>query len=434
MPYQPVEVIEVLYSGERIGALVLDPGTRYYAFEYTAAWRRKRVELCPLTMPTTSRTRVFVFPLLPEATYRRLPAMIADSLPDAFGNALVDAALAAEGVQKHHITPLDRLAYLGKRAVGALEYRPARGPRERVPTAVVIADLVDAARAALAGQFGTDDLTRAALASLIAVGTSAGGARAKAVIAFNPRTGEIRSGQLPAPDGFEHWLIKFDGVGKDTELGTSAGYGRIEYAYYLMARAAGITMSDSRLLEENGRAHFMTRRFDRDRNTKIHMQTLCAMAELDFNQRASHDYSQYLQTIDRLGLGAAARTEGFRRMAFNLYSANCDDHTKNLSFLMAPDGAWSLAPAYDVTHAHNPSMTAWTAHHQMSVNGRFSNITVDDIETVADRQQVPGWREAVEQVRNSVARWHEFAAEAQVDHRHVEQIARDMRVLAPRST
>jgi serine/threonine-protein kinase HipA len=433
MAYQAVEVVEVLHSGERIGALVLDPGTRYYAFEYTLAWRRKRIELAPLTMPTSSRTPVFVFPLLPEATYRRLPAMIADSLPDAFGNALVDAALAAEGVAKSQITPLDRLAYLGARAVGALEYRPARGPRNRMPTAVVIADLVDAARAALAGQFDTDDDSRAALASLIDVGTSAGGARAKAVISFSPRTGEMRSGQLPAPEGFEHWLIKFDGVGKDTELGTGAGYGRIEYSYYLMARAAGITMSDSRLLEENGRAHFMTRRFDRDHNSKIHTQTLCAMGELDFNQRASHDYSQYFQTIDQLSLGAAARTEAFRRMAFNLYSTNCDDHTKNLSFLMAPDGTWSLSPAYDVTHAHNPSGTAWTAQHQMSVNGRFSNITVDDIATVADRQRVPDWREAIEQVRDAVARWREFAAEAQVDPQHVEQIAKDMRDLAPRS-
>lgn len=243
----------------------------------------------------------------------------------------------------------------------------------------------------------------------------------------------MRAGQLPAPEGFEHWLIKFDGVGKNTEPGTGAGYGRIEYAYHLMANAAGITMSDCRLLEESGRAHFMTRRFDRDQNTKIHIQTLCAVAELDFNQRSTHAYSQYFQTVDQLGLGASTRTEAFRRMVFHLYGANCDDHTKNLSFLMTSDGTWSLVPAYDVTHAHNSSDGAWTAQHQMSVNGRFSNITLADVATVADRQRVPRWREAIEQVRDAVARWPEFAGTARVEDRYIEQIANDMQDLAPRS-
>lgn len=432
MAYEPVNVVEVLYGGDRVGALALDPRSRFYAFEYEPAWRRRGIELAPLSMRTTQRGRVFVSPLLPEATYRRLPAMIADSLPDAFGNALVDAALAAAGVQRTQITALDRLAYLGARAIGALEYRPARGPRTRIPTVIVISDLVDAARAALTGRFDTDGETRAALANLIAVGTSAGGARAKAVVAYNPTTGEMRSGQLDAPDGFEHWLIKFDGVGKDQELGTSAAYGRIEYAYHLMARAAGITMSDCRLLEENGRAHFMTRRFDRDSNTKFHMQSLCAVAELDFNQRSTHDYSQYLQTVEELDLGPTARTEAFRRMVFNLYAANLDDHTKNLSFLMAADGTWALAPAYDVTHAHNPSPDAWTVQHQMSVNGRFADITNDDIATVADRHVVPGWRETVEQVRDAVTGWPEFAAAAGIDDANSAHVATDMSALAPK--
>lgn len=431
MAYEPVDVVEVLHLGERVGALALDPTSRFYAFEYAPAWRRRGIELAPLTMPTTGPARVFVFPLLPEATYRRLPALIADSLPDTFGNALVDAALAAQGVQREQITPLDRLAYLGPRAVGALEFRPARGPRTRVPTAVVISDLVGAARAALAGRFDSDDETRAALANLIAVGTSAGGARAKAVVAFNPATGEMRSGQLAAPEGFQHWLIKFDGVGSDAELGTGAAYGRIEYAYSLMAKAAGITMADCRLLEENGRAHFMTRRFDRTAEGKVHMQTLCAMAELDFNQRATHDYSQYFQTIDRLGLGHEARAEGFRRMVFNLYAANCDDHTKNLSFLMTADGSWSLSPAYDVTHAHNPSPQAWTVQHQMSVNGRFAGITADDVATVADRHMVPGWKAIVSDVRDAIARWPEFASAAGLDEATTAHVATDMRELAP---
>ena len=261
--------------------------------------------------------------------------------------------------------------------------------------------------------------------------TSAGGARAKAVVAWHPGTHEIRAGQFDVQDGFEHWLIKFDGVGSDAELGTGAAYGRIEYAYSLMAKAAGITMADCRLLEEHGRAHFMTRRFDRTDEGKVHMQTLCAMAELDFNQRATHDYSQYFQTIEQLGLGHDARAEGFRRMVFNLYGANCDDHTKNLSFLMTADGSWSLSPAYDVTHAHNPSPQAWTVQHQMSVNGRFAGITYNDVAAVADRHMVPGWKAVVSDVRDAVARWPEFAEAAGLDEATTAHVAADMRELAP---
>jgi serine/threonine-protein kinase HipA len=432
MPYRPVDVVEVLYSGQSIGAVVRDPGTGFYAFEYTAAWRRSGVELAPLTMPTTAARRVFVFPRLPEVTYRRLPAMLADALPDAFGNAIVTAALAREGVPANEVTPLDRLAYIGSRGVGALEFRPARGPRTTKPTAIVLSELVGAARAALSGSFDDDAETRAALSNLIAVGTSAGGARAKAVIALDPSTGEMRSGQLGVPEGFEHWLIKFDGVGSDADLGTSGSFGRIEYAYHLMARAAGITMSDCRLLEENGRAHFMTRRFDRVGGSKVHVQSLCAIAELDFNQRATHDYSQYFATIDALRLGPAAREEAFRRMVFNLYAANRDDHTKNLSFTMDDDGQWALSPAYDLTHAHNPAPTAWTVHHQMSVNGRFTDITRGDVSTVADRHVVPGWSEVIADVRAAVARWPEFADLAGLDPETAAVVADDMAALAPR--
>lgn len=429
MAYEPVEAIEVRAWGASVGALVADPASGFYAFEYTASWRRSGVELAPLTMPLSSR--VFVFPLLPVATYRRLPAMIADSLPDTFGNAIVDAALAREGVGRDSVTALDRLAYMGRRGVGALEFRPARGPRTRTPTSVRVGQLVESARSLVHGEFVTDRETHAALANLIAVGTSAGGARAKAVVAWNPVTGEMRSGQLAAPDGFEHWLLKLDGVGADVDLGTSSGYGRIEFAYHLMAREAGIAMSDCRLLEENGRAHFMTRRFDRAGSGKRHLQTLCAVAELDFNQRGTHDYAQYLQVIDRLGLGEDARAEGFRRMVFNLWAANCDDHTKNLSFLADEEGNWSLAPAYDVTHAHNPEPGKWTAQHQMSVNGRFSGVTKADVAAVADRFRIPGWRGIVADVEAATRRWPQHAEKAGLDGPVIEHITRDMEQLAP---
>ncbi|MGL5631314.1 MAG: type II toxin-antitoxin system HipA family toxin, partial [Azovibrio sp.] len=387
--YHPVDLIEVSAWGMRVGAVMLDPGLDYYVFEYDPKWQAHGLELAPLTMPIRQSTHIF--PLLPEATFRRLPALLADALPDDFGNALIDAYLAREGVARAAITPLDRLAYMGKRGMGALEFRPTRGPRHRKATAVEIGELVTSSRQALAGKFDGDRETEAAIMSLIQVGTSAGGARAKAVIAWNGETGEIRSGQLPADPGFDYWLLKLDGVGRDYELGTGADYGRIEYAYYLMATAAGIHMSESRLLEENGRAHFMTRRFDREQGTKQHIQTLCAMQHLDYKQRGTHDYSQYFQTIKALNLSENALAEGYRRMVFNVLAANCDDHTKNLSFLMSPTGHWQLTPAYDVTHAYNPK-GEWTYQHLMSVNGKFRNITQQDLESVGDRFMVPDYR------------------------------------------
>jgi len=283
----------------------------------------------------------------------------------------------------------------------------------------------------LSGEFAGDRETEAAIQSLIQVGTSAGGARAKAVIAWNRETGAIRSGQLPASPGFEYWLIKLDGVGLDTELGAGGQYGRIEYAYSLMAAASGIDMMECRLLEENGRAHFMTRRFDRtDDGRKLHSLTLCGIAHLDFRQRGTHDYAQYFQVIDDLELGADAREQGFRRMVFNVLARNCDDHTKNLSFVHGGAGeSWALSPAYDVTYAYNPN-GEWTYQHLMSVNGRFSDAGRDDLLAVADRFQVPRARQAIADVEAAVARWPEFAASAGVDETTAANIAETYPVLA----
>src|SRR5665213_1435978 len=259
-----VGVIEVLIWGHRVGALSADPTLGYYAFEYEPSWKRRAVELAPLTMPLSDPASIFTFPGLSELTFFRLPAMLADALPDDFGNALIDAWMATKGIDKSAVTVLDRLAYMGKRGMGALEFRPAWGSHAESVTPVEMKELVEEARRLFQGTFEVDRKAKAALANIIRVGTSAGGARAKAVIAWNPKTDEVRSGQFDAAPGFEHWLLKFDGIGKDKELGTGEGYGRVEYAYYLMATAAGIRMSDSRLLEENGRAHFMTKRFDRE--------------------------------------------------------------------------------------------------------------------------------------------------------------------------
>jgi serine/threonine-protein kinase HipA len=258
------------------------------------------------------------------------------------------------------------------------------------------------------------------------VGTSAGGARAKAVVSLNPETGELRSGQVPADPGFEQWLLKLDGVGADHNLGSSAHFGRIEFGYHLMARAAGIEMMECRLLEEGARAHFMTRRFDRlNSGEKVHVQTLCALASLDFRQIGAHDYGQLFLLLEQLGLGPHSRAEVFRRMVFNVASANCDDHTKNFSFLLAQGGQWRLSPAYDVTHAHSPT-SRWTRQHLMAVNGKTTEITRADVLEVGDRFGVPGIVDVVDQVLEAVTRWPTFADEAAVPEATATKIALDI--------
>ena len=428
--YRPTAIVEVHVWGKAVGAVALDPKLGYYAFEYQPAFLPFGVDLAPLTMPIAEASEPFVFSDLPELTYRRLPGMLADALPDDFGNALIDAWMAREGVSKSHITPLDRLAYMGKRGLGALEFKPARGPRpSKSSTAIKLSALVESARRAVQGAIDTDAHAKAALAQIIRVGTSAGGARAKAVIAWNHGTEEIRAGQFDVERGFEHWLIKFDGMGTDEGLGIGHDYGRVEYAYHLMAVAAGISMSPCRLLQESGRAHFMTRRFDRDGNRKHHLQTLCGLAHLDYRQRATHDVSQLFLTIDRLGLGYAALEEAFRRVAFNVMAANCDDHTKNISFLLREEGKWELAPAYDVTYAYNPNGD-WTYQHQMSVNGKFADISRDDLMVAAERSAIGTARQVLREVGEAVSSWHDFAEQASVSPAEVARIKEHHRILS----
>lgn len=430
--FRPVERIEVWYRDQRAGACALDPGLGFYVFAWDPDFARTGVELAPLHMPLADE-RPFVFPTLPIDTFRRLPAMLADALPDDFGNALIDRWLADRGVPREAITALDRLAYMGKRAMGALEFRPQRGPAARKPTAIELNELVGVARQAVRGRWTAedDDATRAALRSIIEVGTSAGGARAKAVVAWHPGTQAIRSGQFDAPPGFEHWLLKFDGVGADRELGHSRDYGRIELAYHFMARAAGITMTDCRLLEENGRAHFMTKRFDRDGATeRHHVQTLCAMDHLDFRRRGANSYAQLFLTMRRLGLPREDLLEAFRRMAFAVMARNCDDHTKNIAFLLRRGQPWRLAPAYDVTFAHNPR-GEWTNQHLMSVNGRFRDIGADDLLAEADRFGIGEGKSILATVRRALATWPEHATNAGVAASEIAAIGALHRPLSP---
>jgi serine/threonine-protein kinase HipA len=430
--HRPVTAVEVRLWNQRIGAVAQDPRLGYYAFEYDPAFVRQGIEVAPLTLPLAQAGDPFVFTDLPTPTFMRMPAMLADALPDDFGNALIDAWMASKGIAKEAMTPLDRLAYMGKRGMGALEFRPARGSNVASHTAIKLGKLVESARLTVQGHLDTDRQAHAALAQLIQVGTSAGGARAKAALIWNPESNEIRAGQFDADPGFEHWLLKFDGMGADRELVASQDYGRIEYAYHLMARAAGIDMSPCRLLEESGRAHFMTRRFDRmvdaeGKTVKHHMQSLCAMAHLDYKQKATHDYAQLLQTIQRLKLGYEGLAEAFRRLVFNVAAANCDDHSKNFAFLLpAHSREWRLSPAYDITHAYSPSGES-TYQHLMGVGGKFAGITRRDLLHLADRYAIGPAQKIIDKVLDAVADWPKFAEQAGIARDTAQSIAADFR-------
>ena len=376
-------VANVILWGRRIGAVYWDETRAIGVFQYDPAFVSAGVEVAPLTMP--ARETPYEFPALSRESFKGLPGMLADSLPDRFGNRLIDAWLARTGKSPDTFNPVDRLCYIGRRGIGALEFEPALRHRTRAKE-LEVARLVDLAnraldeRANLAGRLnGRNDAE--ALDDILSVGTSAGGARAKAVLAWNPESGEFRSGQLDADKGFEHWLLKFDGITNDRDkaLAGPEGFGKIEFAYARMARAAGISMSECRLYHEGGRSHFMTKRFDRDRTgRKIHMQSLGGMQHYDFNDPSGYSYEQAVVTIRELGLGTLAVEELFRRAIFNVLARNQDDHVKNISFLMDRSGQWTLSPAYDLTFACNPR-GAWTRDHQMSLAGRREGFDREDI-------------------------------------------------------
>ena len=425
-------VIEVRIWANRVGAVAPDPRLGCYVFAYDPLWRKSGIELAPITMPLNDSRTTFAFPNLSEPSYKRLPGLLADALPDDFGNTLIDAWMSRKGVEKRNVTVLDRLSYMGRRGMGALEFTPARGAHRESAEPLEMKSLVEAARMAIQGDLSGDVESQAAIANIIRVGTSAGGARAKAVVTWNQETHQIRSGQFDAEPGFEHWLLKFDGVGRDSELGGSADYGRIEYAYHLMASAAGIKMSPCRLLEENGRAHFMTRRFDRDvknqETIKHHVQTLCAIDHIDFKQRATHDYSQLFMVISNLRLGDDAISQAFRRMAFNVMAKNCDDHTKNFAFLLKQGESWELAPAYDITHAYNPH-GEWTYQHLMSVNGKFNGIKRSDLLAEAERFGVRRPLDLLNEVRSALDSWQQFSTDAGLNSITAHAIATDFELI-----
>ena len=422
-------VAEARLWSTTIGAVSWDDDRGCAAFEYAPAFLPSGREVAPLTMPLAAE--IYSFPALARETFHGLPGLLADSLPDRFGNALIDAWLAGQGRSPGDFNPVERLCYVGERGMGALEFVPATGPDHR-QSALEVAALVELAseiltsRGNLAGSFEAPRRQRA-LQSILRVGTSAGGARAKAIIAWNAATGEVRSGQISAGDGFSYWLLKFDGVAgnRDRELDDPQGYGLVEYTYHLMARAAGISMADCRILREGGRNHFITRRFDRTAaGDKIHLLSLGAIAHLDFNQAGAHSYEQALGVIEQLDLGKEAVEEQFRRMAFNVVARNQDDHVKNIAFLMDRSGRWSLAPAFDVTYSYNPG-GRWTGAHQMSLNGKRDGFAVDDFVACARNAAMKRGRAThiLGQVQEAVRRWPEFAGQAGIPGALIESIA-----------
>ena len=426
---------EVRLWGRMIGAVSLEDGRDYAAFEFTPEFVDSGIQVSPVTMPLSRQ--IYQFPELTRRTFHGLPGLLADSLPDRFGNALIDAWLATQGRTPENFSAIERLCYTGTRGMGALEYAPVLGPKPRRSSKVNVDALVKLASEVLkhqqnlTGHFSSESRGKA-LAEILEVGTSAGGARAKAVIAWNRNTNEVRSGQLPAGAGFTYWLLKFDGVAgnKDKELEDPKGYGVIEYAYSLMAKAAGITMTECRLLEEHGRRHFMTQRFDRLADgAKLHMQSLGALGHFDYNQAGAHAYEQAFLTIRQLGLPMAAMEEQVRRMLFNVVARNQDDHVKNIAFLMNKAGQWSLAPAFDVTYSYNPS-GSWTGTHQMTINGKRDRFLRTDTRAAGKSAGLKQGRAdaLLDEVTSAVERWPEFAAGVGVPDDVAERIRKAHRL------
>ncbi|MGE0066159.1 MAG: type II toxin-antitoxin system HipA family toxin [Solirubrobacterales bacterium] len=416
------EEAEVRLWGSTIGAALLELGERTAVFQYAPDFAASGIEVAPLAMPL--RTQPYAFPELPYKAFKGLPGLLADSLPDRYGNALIDAWLARQGREPGSANAIERLCYMGTRGTGALEFAPVKGPQLTTDQEIEIGELVELASQILSERGGfTTTLApgeeERGLLEILSVGMSAGGARAKAVVAWNPETNDVRSGQVDAPPGYEHWLLKFDGVSgnRDKErLADPEGYGVVEFAYAQMALAAGIEMTRCRLFEEHGRRHFMTRRFDRPSgNAKLHMQSLAALRHFDFNDPRAYSYEQALLTIRALGLPMAALEQQFRRMAFNLIARNQDDHVKNIAFLMDRAGDWSLSPAFDVTFNYNVD-GEWTNRHQMSVNGKRDGFATEDLLRCADTVSMQRARALaiLDEVGAAVAEWPGFAAGAGV--------------------
>ena len=409
--------------GKEAGAVAWNKNRRLASFEYASAFKRLGWEISPLKMPLTREQKIYSFPdTLKEKdfaydTFKGLPGLLADVLPDRYGNELINLWLAQQGRPESSMNPVELLCFIGERGMGALEFEPAIIKQNINTFSIEMDSLIKIACKMLAKKetFVTNLKSdeEKAMREILKIGTSAGGARPKAVIAYNEKTGEIRSGQTRVPEGFEHWLIKLDDV-SNVQLGASHGYGRVEYAYYLMAIDCGIEMTHCKLLEENGRAHFLTKRFDREGSyTKHHVQTFCAIKHYDYNRVTSYSYEQLFQTMRELKLTYAEAEQMFRRMVFNVIARNCDDHTKNFSFILKQGGHWELAPAYDMCHAYRPG-SEWVSQHALSICGKRTNISRENLITIGKSIRCKKTEEIIDEINDKIHQWDYYAAKAGV--------------------
>ena len=432
-----VDVAEIKIWGELVGAVRWDDNQKLGFFEYDRRFLDSGWELSPLKMPLSQGNRIYSFPELrkgrneTEDTFKGLPGMLADVLPDRYGNKLINIWLAQRGRPEESMNPVEKLCFIGARGMGALEFEPTQIASGKRTFELEMNSLIEVAQKMLnEREFFLAELKgdeKKAMLDILKIGTSAGGARPKAVIAYNPKTGQVRSGQGNVPKGFEHWLLKLDGVSGE-QFGESHGWGRVEYAYYLMAKKCDIQINESQLLEENGRAHFMTRRFDREGNTKHHIQSLCGMQHYDFNDMQGYSYEQVFQTMRSLRLSYPEAEEMFRRMTFNVIATNYDDHTKNFSFILEKDQPWKLAPAYDLCFSYDPQ-NHWVDRQTLSVNGKRENITEADLLTIANDNNIKRGKKIIHEVNETVKNWKSFAKEAKVRDDLVERIQTNLNTL-----
>lgn len=417
--------------GKLVGAVAWDPEEQLGSFEYDPSFLELKWDLAPIKMPISNGPTIYSFPKLRVTstedydTFKGLPGLLADMLPDKYGNQLLNTWLAQQGRTSESMNPVEQLCFIGSRGMGALEFEPTVFKSRKRSYSIEVDSLVTMSKRMLSKRedFKTN-LTaeeEKAMVDILKIGTSAGGARPKAVIAYNEKTGDVKSGQANAPKGYEHWLIKLDGV-SDTQLGASTGYGRVEMAYYQMALDCGIAMMESRLLEENGRAHFMTKRYDRSaNNTKHHIQTWCGMSHFDFNDIRSFSYEQLFQTMRELGLYYIEAEQMFRRMVFNVLARNCDDHTKNFAFMLEEGGEWKLSPAYDICHAYRPG-SYWVSQHTLSINGKRKNITIEDLMIVAKSMNIKKAKSIIQDIDEIVRGWRDYAAMYKVEKAKMKAI------------
>lgn len=433
-----VDVAEVKIWGELAGAVRWDESKQLASFQYDKKFLTKGYDLSPIKMPIKNGDRIYSFPELRKGkdeqtdTFKGLPGLLADALPDKYGNQLINVWLAQNGRPPNSMNPVEQLCFIGARGMGALEFEPAQLNAEKKIFAIEVKSLVEFAQKILSNREGFDVNLRKdeqkAMSEILEIGTSAGGVRPKAVIAFNKKTGEVRSGQTIAPKGFDHWLLKLDGV-SDAQFGSSHGFGRVEYAYYLMARDCKIQMMECQLLEENGRAHFMTKRFDREGNDiKHHIQTFCGIQHYDYNNLYGYSYEQLFQTMRTLKMTYPEAEQMFRRMAFNVMATNYDDHTKNFSFRLKQHGKWELSPAYDVCYSYD-SKNVWVSQHSLSINGKHKEINKPDLLTVAKANNIKKGEKIIKEIKETVCNWPEYADKAKVSSELKGSITKTLVVL-----